>query len=499
MAESIRRIAAKYTPHPVACYQGNPLIEALPCYAEYESNEILKMLSRSPERPHPESGNRERSEWLSRLSSNLFIPLSRHFELGTLITALILQGYEKRWPVNGQYVSMLQRTYHDMMQGKHVATDFGGRISASPMTLSLIGARGIGKSRALERVMNTMYPQVIHHNSPDMGAVFDQVVYLKVEVPACGTAKALCMSILSELSRVTGNSYADGIPKNAILESLRARLESLCDAHCVGVIILDEVQNLLGSRSRKTELFNFIVEFSNTINVPIIFAGTPKILEICQLGMRISRRLGTMGCLQWDRMRYRDRDWNAFIGELWKYNVLPSEVPLIIEEIEETLYDLSQGIPDILVKLFILTQMRTLASASDLIRQGKPLLMYRDTILAVYDDYFGDVKTMTEILQSNNSKLMAKIADLSWRASFDQAFENAMKLESAKINKNSAAFLGEVPDQNLLLAAMTEQYLKSMKVEVTDEIQSFIKKYLVEKDKTAIRDTVSAVLNYLYR
>ncbi|MEE3423373.1 MAG: ATP-binding protein [Succinimonas sp.] len=118
-----------------------------------------------------------------------------------------------------------------------------------------------------------------------------------------------------------------------MLESLRARLESLCDAHCVGVIILDEAQNLLGSRSRKTELFNFIVEFSNTINAPIIFAGTPKILEICQQGMRVSRRLGTIGCLQWDRMGYRDRDWNAFIGELWKYNVLPSEVPLIIEEL----------------------------------------------------------------------------------------------------------------------------------------------------------------------
>ncbi len=96
MAESIRRIAAKYTPHPVACYQGNPLIEALPCYAVHESNEILKMLSGFPERPRPEAGNRERSEWLSRLSSNLFIPLSQHYELASLITALILQGYENR-------------------------------------------------------------------------------------------------------------------------------------------------------------------------------------------------------------------------------------------------------------------------------------------------------------------------------------------------------------------------------------------------------------------
>ena len=99
MAESIRRIAAKYTPHPVACYQGNPLIEALPCYAEHESNEILKMLSGSPERPHSEAGNRERSEWLSQLSSNLFIPLSKHFELGTLITTPRQQApsYQKEY------------------------------------------------------------------------------------------------------------------------------------------------------------------------------------------------------------------------------------------------------------------------------------------------------------------------------------------------------------------------------------------------------------------
>ena len=498
MAESIRRIAAKYTPYPVACYQGNPLIEALPCYTEYESNEILKMLSGSPERPHPEAGKQDRSEWLSRLSSNLFIPMLRHHELASLITSLILQGYEKRRPVTGQYVSMLQRAYHDRMQGKHGAADFWGRISASPMTLSLIGARGLGKSRALERIISAMYPQVIHHNSPDLGAVFDQVVYLKANVPSGTTAKALCMSILSELSRVTGNSYADGIPKNAMLESLRARLESLCDAHCVGVIILDEAQNLLGSRSRKTELFNFIVEFSNTINAPIIFAGTPKIMEICQQGMRVSRRLGTIGCLQWDRMGYRDRDWNAFIGELWKYNVLPSEVPSIIEEIEETLYDLSQGIPDILVKLFILTQMRTLASASDLVRRGRPPLMYRDIILAVYDDYFGDVKPITEILRSNDSKRMAKIADLSWHVSLEQSFENAMKLESVKINENSADFPGEAPDQKLLLAGMTEQYLLSMKVAVTDDIRGLIKEYLAENDEAAIRDTVSAVLDYLH-
>ena len=497
MAQSIHKIDAEYTPHPIECYQDNPLIEALPCYLGYSGRAILNMLSGYPDIPHPEAGNRQRSEWLSRLSSSLFIPLLRHFELSTLITTLILQGYEKRRPVNGKYVSMLQRAYHDRMQGKHVEADFGGRISASPLTLSLIGVSGIGKSYTLERVMRTMYPQVIHHNAPDMGAVFDQVVYLKAEVPSGGSVKAMCVSLLSELGRVTGNSYADGIRKNTTLECLRVRLESLFDAHCVGLIILDEVQNLLASRSSKTELFNFIVEFSNTINVPIIFVGTPKILEIRQQGMRVSRRLGTMGCLQWDRMHYRKRDWNTFIEELWKYNVLPSDVPVIPEDIEQALYDLSQGIPDLLIKLFILTQQRTLACASSLINQGKPILMYKDTIMAVYDDYFGSVKPMIEVLRSNDKERIAEIEDLSLDYG---AFDNAMKLETAKINENSDNFQCEEPDPKSLLAGMAEQYLRSMKIAVTDEIHSFIMKYLDENEDadTAVSETICAVINYMH-
>lgn len=495
MAHGIHKIEAEYTPYPIESYQDNPLIEALPCYLEYSGRAILNMLSGYPEVPHPEAGNRQRSAWLSQLSSNLFIPLLRHYELGTLITTLILQGYEKRKPVNGQYVSMLQRAYHERMQGKNNEVNFGGRISASPMTLSLIGVSGIGKSYALERLMRSMYPQLIHHNAPEMGAVFDQVVYLKTEVPSGGSVKAMCVSLLSELSRVTGNSYADGIRKNTTLECLRVRLESLFDAHCVGLIILDEVQNLLASRSSKTELFNFIVELSNTINVPIIFVGTPKILEIRQQGMRVSRRLGTAGCLQWDRMHYRKRDWNTFIEELWKYNVLPSEVPVIPDEIEQTLYDLSQGIPDLLIKLFILTQQRTLACAASLISQGKPILMYKDTIMAVYDDYFGHVKPMIEILRSNDKERIAEIEDLSLDYG---AFDDAMRQETAKINENSDNFQCEEPDPKSLLAGMAEQYLRSMKVDITNEIRSFIKQYLDENEDAGISETVLAALNYIH-
>ncbi|MEE3422714.1 MAG: hypothetical protein VZR11_08435 [Succinimonas sp.] len=64
--------------------------------------------------------------------------------------------------------------------------------------------------------------------------------------------------------------------------------------------------------------------------------------------------------------------------------------------------------------------------------------------------------------------------------------------------KTALIFPGEAPDQKLLLAGMTEQYLLSMKVAVTDDIRNLIKEYLAENDEAAIRDTVSAVLDYLH-
>ena len=86
-----------------------------------------------------------------------------------------------------------------------------------------------------------------------------------------------------------------------------------------------------------------------------------------------------------------------------------------------------------LIKLFILTQQRTLACAASLISQGKPILMYKDTIMAVYDDYFGHVKPMIEILRSNDKERIAEIEDLSLDYG---AFDDAMRLETAKINEN---------------------------------------------------------------
>lgn len=453
----------------------------------------MARLAQSPDRPNPEASTRQRSEWLHQLADHLFIPLPRHFELHSLVSSLILQGYEKRRPANKQYVSMLQKAYSGQQHGSKEKVDYGGTISADPMSIALIGVSGVGKSFTLNRMLSTMYPQVLHHNAPEMGAVFDQVVYLKAEVPPNGSVKSMCASLINELGKVTGNGYAQTISKNITLEQMRIRVESLFNAHCVGLVVLDEVQNLLSSRSRKEELFNFIVEFSNTIHVPIVFVGTPKILEIREMGMRVSRRLGSMGCLQWDRLRPGSRDWKTFIRELWKYNILPEEELDIPEEIEQKLYDLSQGIPDLLLKLFILAQVRTLATAPMLKENRKPLRLYEETVEAVYDDYFVNVKPMIDILRSGDKERIARIEDLALDC---ELFNGAMTEEDARIREmlDSGESAEESPAQ--MLMTMAEHLLTTMEKDITPGIRVALEKHLSEHDETSISELIKIALTY---
>lgn len=491
------KIEAEYTPSQIEIFQGNPLIEALPDYFSYTGADINSLLEAAPERPHPDSSFRQRSEWLHRLASKLFIPLVRHYELYSLVSTLIMQGYEKRRPVTSSYVSMLQQAYHEQKQGNKKRVDYGGSISADPMSVSLIGVSGVGKSYALERLLGTLYPQVIHHNSPDLGAVFDQVVYLKTEIPHNGSVKSMCASLISELGRVTGNDYAASISGHMTLERLRIRLESLFNTHLVGLIILDEVQNLLVSRSSKEELFNFIVEFSNTIHVPIIFVGTPKILEIRNQGMRVSRRLGSMGCLQWDRMRLGDSDWNEFIGELWKYNVLPSVTYEIPKEIEQTLYELSQGIPDLLIKLFILAQERTLACAKTIGAQGKPIHLYSKTIRSVYEDYFANVKPMIEVLKSGDRERIVQIEDLMLEpAVFDSAMNKELNTIK-ELNDSGAYDSGSYTETSSdeMLIKMAENFLKTKNVAMTDDLKKTLQECLANAtEEVSIGELVKIAL-----
>lgn len=487
----ITRINASYNTCSIDAYSGNPLIDALPDYLSYSKQDIIERLVHWPEPPDPQASLRQKSDWLRRISSLLFIPLARHLELQTLVSMLILQGYDQRKPLTEQNLNVLQQAYEAQQRGEHVNVDYGGQVAAEPLSIALIGTSGVGKSYAVQHILGRMYPQLIHHNAPDLGAVFDQVVYLKVEIPHDGSVKSMCYNLICELSLVTGNDYLDTISSRMTLERLRNRLISLLGIHYVGLIILDEVQNLLSARKNKEELFNFIVGLSNTVRVPIMFVGTPKILKIRMQGMRVSRRLGSMGSLIWKPLEFKGKAWDRFIKQLWTQNVLTDDQADIPEEIESILFDYSQGIPDIIVKLFVLSQERVMSLHASKAQEKGRMKLSTASISAVFDDYFGHLKPMIDILKSKDRDRIEQIEDLSFDNSM---YKEAVNQEIQSVYAATTASADFVVDddkfdikQNIL------RILGTMGIEDTASIEAMVDEEFSQNPDVSIAEMFTSV------
>ena len=73
----------------------------------------------------------------------------------------------------------------------------------------------------------------------------------------------------------------------------------------------------------------------------------------------------------WNQSQYlpdqksQNPEWIAFTNTLWKLQYLQKRDPILSDEIRDTWFDLSQGILDIVVKLFILAQLRALATGAE--------------------------------------------------------------------------------------------------------------------------------------
>ncbi len=274
-------VKAQYKPASVPAHQNNPLIEALPDYLEWRPADILRKLAKVPVMPIEVGTRSQNTAWLSELPSNLFIPTKRHYALFETVDLLIRQGYVLRNPITSERAEYLRDAYARMQAGEHVTDGTFETECHEQLTASLIGTSGLGKTRTVERIL-TLYPQLIEHERRFVGGPFLQITYLHVECPHDGSVIALCRGILAEIDRLTGIDYRGKfkITDRTTLETLKSTLAHVLAVHYVGIIVIDEIQNLTSSRKNREDLFNFIVSLSNSLNVPPAFRGNAEDLRV---------------------------------------------------------------------------------------------------------------------------------------------------------------------------------------------------------------------------
>lgn len=411
---------AKYQPSAVTMYQNNPLIEALTDYLEWSPAAILEKLSKEPSEINELANRVQSTAWLSSLPSNLFIPTKRHFALFETIDLLIRQGYMLRNPMTPTRAEYLRDAYARQQAGEKLTECTFEEDVEEQLTASLIGTSGMGKTRTVKRIL-TLYPRLIQHDRETMGGPILQITYIHVECPHDGSVITLCKDILTQIDNLTGLNYKTKfrITDRTTLDTLKSTLVHILAVHYVGIIVIDEIQNLASSRKNREDLFNFIVSLSNSLNVPLLFVGTPKIHKFLTGNMRTARRFGTRGFINWKPLSPETSEWKKLIRGLWKCNRLKHDAEEVPKEIEEKLYEHSFGIVELLLKLFILAQTRVLLVSACKDRPTEQKLT-PEAIDYIFNEYFQNVKPILDKLHKGDVEALLKLDDIVMPESIDE-------------------------------------------------------------------------------
>lgn len=461
-------VSAVYAESENKQYQGNPLIEALPPFQPLEKLKVLLASHGLDLASDVMKSNEVRIQSVSQLKHNYFQFMHCHWSLYEKIDLAIRNGYMTRNPSNPSSVARLQSRY-EMLQRGEITSESGSsfNLKHSSSCTSVVGPAGTGKSTAAQKICS-IYPTVIRHAELN----HTQVVHLYIECPFNGSLKMLCLSILSALDKALNtNQYGKLRNKRIGTESLILEVAQAVDRYSIGVLIIDELQHMKVKSKDEELLQNFFVKLVNEAGVSIVLVGTSQVYQENLSVFRFARRMDGFGSVEWDPLlRHSGKPeeykkfWHKFSENLWPQQVLRNADKVMPEEVELLWFDLTQGIVDIAVCLFILCQIQSIKDGSERIT---PNLMRK-----VFERNFHATRPMLEALKSDDSDEIMKYKDLSLPCVEKfalQVSEQTNREEKYVVTPDESEFLGKW--QKLYQTLIDEKFDSRIAIEVTRILQ----------------------------
>lgn len=352
---------AVYQESPLAAYRGNPLIEALPPIllateaaqqlAYYPAFEAQERLLPAELRFH-----------LIQEVLDFFEPFPIHLDLEQRFSRILRRGYKARNPLRPDDWSELNHRLEALSGSSPQPL-----LPSTAAGFTLLGLSGVGKSTAVERILS-LYAQVLFHDRyHERPLPLVQLVWLKLDCPPDGSTRGLCLNFFQTIDQRLGTNYYQNYANNGnkvTVDSLLPRMARLSWIHRIGVLVVDELQNLsLAKSGGSAQMLNFFVYLVNTLGLPVVLIGTPKARQLFTREFRQARRSTGQGDPTWNNMAENEL-WQLFLESLWRYQYVRNPAPLT-PELSHTLYDETQGITDFAVKLFMLAQIRAIVSGQE--------------------------------------------------------------------------------------------------------------------------------------
>lgn len=353
--------------NPMDPYAGNLLTQGLgPIRSRAE---LMKALTELPNRLKSMDGIPPHIAIHHLMSLRDFhVPSIEELRLHETIDLMVRQNY--------RYLDPTAATTWSTISGDHAVHNLK---RAPAYGAAVVGHSGTGKTEAILRCLRSYPQQVIHHeNFPRLVGGHRQVAWLSINVPPSGRTVDLATDLMREWDRVTGaNRFASDLARERrdgmkMLDSWR----QVATAHFLGVLHLDEVQNLfklatLKKRRGKRGIEDDVPELSivedqflkwililmNTWQVPLLLSGTPDGISALTRRLSTTERIVTSGYHVFHHFENAvDSNFRKnFLEQLGRYQYVQKRLP-VDDELANLIIELTGGIQRLIVALWIAAQ-----------------------------------------------------------------------------------------------------------------------------------------------
>jgi hypothetical protein len=487
---------AVYKPQKIKDYMENPLIEALPLIIETEE-QVVDVLYSLPK-------VRDEERFLPPLLKTHIIkrvkrfiqPLPIHIKMESKISVLMRQSYLSRNPLKIEYKKRMKLLQQLKTENELTPEEIENQYKAFGPTAECVfinGVSGMGKTTIINKILER-YPQIIRH-SEYKGQAFTrtQIVWLKVDCPYDGSFATLCRNLFQEIDRLTGSRWNE---KYGYLtrstSTMVMYLTTLLANYDVGLLVIDEIQNLYNAKGDPSEMLDFFVTLTNMFSVPIVFIGTNWARKLFQKNFRLARRVQSDGYFEIANLKKDSQEWELFQESLWDFHVLEDDSPLC-KDIRDVFYDECQGVIAVAVMLFMFAQNLAIS-------EGQTVLT-PEIIKRTAREDLKLIKPMITALRSGNPHELGKFDDITIDENVIlQSYEKDIAMEERiqeKIKQKKEAIESSRSNinENFFIEFSTSGLFTNLKPEIIRKvINTTISKSDINTDYDDLKDLILELL-----
>ena len=361
MSVPARVTKAKYTKSPIGLYVGNPLIEALPPILDPKKAFTALSLAL----PEPTEAERQLDPHLrvhALLTLKMLVrPLNDYLDFEPKFSMMLRAGYVARRPSPEHWSRVYRIATH-----RHTPDGSFPSIATSAYGILLYGLSGLGKSTLVSRILAGYPDAIVHVNFDGPKSRWTQIVFIKVNAPSNGSVVALCRSIIVEIARIVGDPNLAVFRVRPSVDELLKDIAALVLSYSVGAIVIDDLQHLNEANpGQKQTILGFLTNLIEMVGVPVLGIGTYSIEPLFKQAFKTARKTAGLGSHEFYRpTSINDPQWKDLTEFVWKYQWLRKPQQLT-KKIRAELFIQAVGIPDVLVKLFLLSQMVAILSGKE--------------------------------------------------------------------------------------------------------------------------------------